>query len=162
MTTLVLPRTPLPTPPHVDRALVRQVLRYVVVGGLGTVTTALVYLVLRVWWAALPANLAALVLSTVATTEINRRFTFGGARTGRGREYLQDLGTVVFYAGYGSAVLLVLGAVVDDPSALQESATVAAAACWAARCASWSCGTGCSAAATRRDGACTAWRCPAQ
>ena len=127
MTTMALPRVPFPSLPPVDRALAGQVLRYGVVGGLGTVLTGLLYLLLRVWWDAVPANLVALVLSTVVTTELNRRFTFGGATAGRRREYLQNVGTVAFCAGYGSAVLLLLGAVVDDPSALQESVAVAAA-----------------------------------
>jgi putative flippase GtrA len=74
-----------------------------------------------------PANLAALVLSTVATTEANRRFTFAGRSVDRTREYLQNVGTVVFYAFYSSAVLVVLGDVVDEPTAVQESGVVAAA-----------------------------------
>jgi putative flippase GtrA len=127
MTTLVLPRHPFPSVPRVDREVVRQLLRYGVVGGLGTVVSALLYLVLRIWWDAVPANLAALVLSTLASTEANRRFTFGGRPVDRTREYLQNAGTVAFYAVYGSAVLVVLAEVVDDPSSLQESMAVAGA-----------------------------------
>jgi putative flippase GtrA len=127
MTTIALPRTALPHLPRVDRALTRQLLRYVVVGGMGTVVSALLYLVFRTWWDAVPANLAAIVLSTVASTEANRRFTFGGRAVARSRVYLQNAGTVVFYAFYSSAVLLVLGDLVDDPTALQETAAVAAA-----------------------------------
>jgi putative flippase GtrA len=127
MTTMVLPRLAFPSVPRVRRETVRQLLRYGLVGGLGTVVTALLYLVFRIWWDAVPANLAALVLSTVASTEANRRFTFGGRPVDRTREYLQNAGTVVFYAFYSSAVLVVLGEVVDEPTALQESGTVAAA-----------------------------------
>ena len=125
-TTALSPVTALSSPP-VDRPFTGQVLRYVLVGGLGTVLTALLYLLLRVWWDAVPANLAALVLSTMATTEVNRRFTFGGATAGRRRAYVQDLASVVFYACSGSATLILLGAVVDGPSPVQESLAVAAA-----------------------------------
>ena len=126
MTTMVL--TPaFPRLPRVDGAVVRQLVRYGVVGVLGTTVSALLYLLFRVWWDAVPANLAALVLSTVASTEANRRFTFRGVPTDRVREYLQNAATVAFYAVYSSAVLLLLDALVDDPTALQESATVAAA-----------------------------------
>ena len=126
MTTMVL--TPaFPRLPRVDGAVVRQLARYGVVGVLGTAVSALLYLLFRVWWDAVPANLAALVLSTVASTEANRRFTFPGMAADRRREYVQNAGTVAFYAVYSSAVLLVLGAVVTDPTALQESSAVAMA-----------------------------------
>ena len=126
MTTMVL--TPaFPRLPRVDAAVVRQLVRYGVVGVLGTAVSALLYLLFRVWWDAVPANIAALVLSTVASTEANRRFTFRGVPTDRVREYLQNAATVAFYAVYSSAVLLLLDALADDPTALQESVTVAAA-----------------------------------
>jgi len=81
----------------------------------------------RVWWGAVPANLAALALSTVLSTEVNRRFTFGRAAADRTRELVQNALTVAFYAVYGSAVLLALDGIVDDPTALQETVAVAAA-----------------------------------
>jgi putative flippase GtrA len=104
-----------------------QIARYAVAGGVGTVVNALVYLLLRNWWDLLPANLAALVVSTLVSTEVNRRFTFSGAEIHRWRKHIQTAGTVAFYAVYSSAVLLVLTAVVDTPTPLLESATVAAA-----------------------------------
>jgi putative flippase GtrA len=107
------------------RALVRQLLRFAVVGCLGTAVSTLLYLLLRIWWDAVPANLAGLALSTVVTTEVNRRFTFHGAPARHTREYVQNAGSVLFYAVYSSAVLVLLAQVVDDPTVLQESATVA-------------------------------------
>ena len=76
-----------------DAKVVRQLMRYGVVGALGTAVSTLLYLVFRIWWDAVPANLAALVLSAVLSTEANRRFTFGGAAADRTREYLQNAGT---------------------------------------------------------------------
>jgi putative flippase GtrA len=124
VTTTVAPD---PTFPQVGRTLGPQLLRYTVVGCLGTVVSAVLYLVLRTWWDAVPANLAAIALSTVASTEGNRRFTFHGAVTDHARAYVQNAGSVLFYAGYSSVVLVVLDQVMTDPTALQESVTVAAA-----------------------------------
>jgi putative flippase GtrA len=121
VTTTVAPRS---TFAQLPRALGRQLLRYAVVGFLGTVVSTVLFLVFRTWWDAVPANLAALALSTVASTEGNRRFTFDDALAGRTREYVQNAGSVLFYAVYSSAVLVLLGQIVDDPTALQESVAV--------------------------------------
>lgn len=107
--------------------LVVQVLRYALVGGLGTGVNALIYLVLRTWVEPVPANLMSLVLSTIASTEANRRFTFGGAAVRLWRNYVQNGGTVLFYAFYSSTVLLLVAALVDNPSPTLEAACVAAA-----------------------------------
>ena len=107
--------------------LVVQLARYVVAGGVGTLVNALVYLLLRNWWDLLPANLVALVLSTLVSTEVNRRFTFSGEQGHAWRAHVQTVGTIAFYAVYSSGVLLALTAVVDRPTPLLESVTVAAA-----------------------------------
>lgn len=104
-----------------------QLARYAVAGGVGTLVNALIFLTLRTWWDLLPANLAALVLSTLVSTEVNRRFTFSGEQGHAWRAHVQTVGMVAFYAVYSSAVLLVLTVVVDDPTPLLESVTVAAA-----------------------------------
>ena len=104
-----------------------QILRYAIVGGTGTATNAMIFLVLRIWFDALPANLVALVLSTAISTELNRRFTFGGAAAQHWRTTVQNGGTVLFYACYSSAVLLLLGLAVDSPSPWLESLAVATA-----------------------------------
>lgn len=107
--------------------LTTQLARYVVAGGVGTLVNALVYITLRNWWELLPANLAALVISTLVSTEVNRRFTFSGEPGHRWRKHVQTVGMVAFYAIYSSMVLLALTAVVDNPTPVLESATVAAA-----------------------------------
>lgn len=104
-----------------------QLSRYVVAGGVGTLVNALVYLLLRNWWDLLPANLVALVVSTLVSTEVNRRFTFSGEEGQPWRAHVQTVGMVAFYAVYSSAVLLAITAVVDRPTPLLESVTVAAA-----------------------------------
>jgi putative flippase GtrA len=107
--------------------LLVQLVRYAVIGGLGTLVNALAFLLLRTWLDAVPANLVALVVSTAVSTEANRRFTFGGAAVHRWRANVQNGGTVLFYAFYSSAVLLLLGMVDATPTALEETFTVAAA-----------------------------------
>lgn len=111
-----------------------QVLRYMVIGGLGTAVNALIYLVLRTWIDPLPANLVAVVLSTIASTEANRRFTFGGAAVRHWRYYVQNGGTMLFYAFYSSVVLLIVAALVDHPSPRLEAACVATASLLGGTC----------------------------
>lgn len=127
MMTMTITQPVFPRLSRPDARVVRQLARYGVLGVLGTAVSALLYLVFRTWWDAVPANLAALVLSTVASTEANRRFTFPGMAADRRREYVQNAGTVGFYAVYSTLVLLVLATVVDDPTSLQESVAVAVA-----------------------------------
>ena len=105
-----------------------QLVRFALVGALGTVLNAVIFIVLRQWWSALPANLVALLLSTAIGTEANRLFTFEAVRTPyRWRAHAQNVGTVAFYAVYSSAVLMLVAAAVPDPSPLLESVAVAAA-----------------------------------
>lgn len=104
-----------------------QLLRYTVVGGAGTALNVVLFLVARLWWDAVPANLVAIVLSTLITTEVNRRFTFSSARSRHWRTALQNVGTIVFYATYGAGVLMLLAAMVQRPSTLLEAMAVAVA-----------------------------------
>ena len=114
--------------------LLVQAGRYAVIGGLGTAANALIFLVLRMWWDTLPANLVALVLSTAVSTEVNRRVTFGGAVAHRWRTNVQIGGTVLFYAVYSSAVLMLLGVLVDDPSPWLQSLAVVLASLLGGTC----------------------------
>ncbi len=107
--------------------VVRQLARYAVVGGSSTTFNAGLFLLLRPWLDAVPANLVALTVTTALSTEINRRFAFGGARAHRLREWVQDIGTVVFYAGYSSVVLLAVHLVDPAATPAQEAAAVAVA-----------------------------------
>lgn len=104
-----------------------QLGRYALVGGAGTLLNVVLFLVAELWLTAVPANLVAIVLSTLVTTEANRRFTFHAAEAAGWRSVLQNAGTIVFYALYGSTVLMLLSAVVASPTALMESAAVAVA-----------------------------------
>lgn len=120
---------PVARPPwlRLHHPLVVQLVRYGMVGGLGTAVNAAIFLALRNWLDSVPANLVALVVSTAVSTEVNRRFTFGGGAAHRWRANVQIGGTVLFYALYSSAVLLLLGAVVDAPTPLEETLAVVVA-----------------------------------
>jgi putative flippase GtrA len=108
--------------------LLLQVSRYVMVGALGTGVNAAVFYLLRTSGLdAVPASLVGLLVSTAASTEANRRFTFGGTAVHPWRARVQVGGTVVFYALYSSAVLLLLGLVVDGPTPALETVVLAAA-----------------------------------
>jgi putative flippase GtrA len=107
--------------------VVVQLARYTMVGGLGTAVNAGLYLLFRLVLGSISANLVALLLSTAVSTELNRRFTFEGASADRWRVWVQDLGTVLFYAFYSSAVLLLVDDLIPDASTLQETAAVTAA-----------------------------------
>lgn len=101
-----------------------QVIRFALVGGLGTAVNAAIFLVLRTWWDPMPANLVALVLSTAVSTEANRRFTFGGTMLHHWRAHVQSVGTVVFYAGYSSTVLLLVDALIENQTPVQETVAI--------------------------------------
>lgn len=116
------PGGPLRTSP-----LLGQLARYAAVSGFATAVSAAVFLLLRTWWTALPANLVALVVSTAVSTEINRRFTFGGVSVSRWREHVQNGGTVLVYAGVSSAVLVLLSLVVSRPTPLEQTLAIVSA-----------------------------------
>ena len=115
--------------------LLLQVSRYVMVGALGTGVNAAVFYLLRTSGAdAVPASLVGLLVSTAASTEANRRFTFGGTAVHRWRARVQVGGTVVFYAFYSSAVLLLLGLVVAGPTPALETVVLAGASVLGGAC----------------------------
>ena len=104
-----------------------QLARYAAVGGGATALNAALFLLVRPWLDAVPANLLALTLTTAVSTELSRRLAFGGARAHRLREWVQDVGTVGFYATYTSGVLLALHWLVAGPTPGQEAGAVALA-----------------------------------
>jgi len=72
--------------------LVRQLVRFAIVGVGSTIAYLLLYLVLRTGMSAMWANATALLLTAIANTAVNRRLTFGvRGRGGRLRHQLQGL-----------------------------------------------------------------------
>ena len=105
-----------------------QVLRFGIVGGLSTVAYALLYLLLQQFMHEQLANFIALLLTAIANTWANRRFTFG-VRGPRGAARHQVQGLVVFAISWGlsSGALALLHVLVHDPSPHLELAVLTAA-----------------------------------
>ena len=104
-----------------------QVLMFGVVGVGSTLAYALLYLWLRQGSSAQVANLLALVVTAVANTAANRRFTFGvRGRGGRAKHQLQGL--VIFAAGLGvtSGTLWLVDRIGSDHHAVEVVALTAA------------------------------------
>jgi putative flippase GtrA len=99
-----------PDPPGVPRGLMSQVVRFAVIGVASTVVYLLLFLALRGLLAAQPANLVALLVTAVANTAANRRFTFA-VRGGRHAGRHQCQGLLVFAVGLGltSGALALVG-----------------------------------------------------
>ncbi|MDA8436264.1 MAG: bifunctional glycosyltransferase family 2/GtrA family protein [Actinomycetales bacterium] len=125
-----LPVTALPAyaGPDVPRGLTTQLVRFAAVGVASTLAYLTLYLVLRGPLGAQGANFAALILTAVANTAVNRRVTFGvrGA-TDRFRHQLQGL--VVFAVGLAltAGSLALLHSAAPDPQRWVEVTVLVAA-----------------------------------
>ncbi|MEU4762185.1 bifunctional glycosyltransferase family 2/GtrA family protein [Actinosynnema sp. NPDC023794] len=117
-----LGREPLePQTPGVPAGLFRQLVRFAAVGVISTLAYLLLFVSLRGGLGAQGANLVALLVTAVANTAANRRFTFGvRGRRGAGRHQFEGL--LVFGLGLaltsGSLALLHLFAPPGDPAEL--------------------------------------------
>ena len=115
-------------PGGVSPGLLRQLGRFAVIGVLSTVAYTLLYLLLRPEAGAQPANALALLITAIANTSANRRFTFmARGRDGAVRHQLEGL--VVFALGLAvtSGSLALLHALVPHPATLVEITVLAAA-----------------------------------
>ena len=102
-------------------SLAGQLARFLAVGAASTLAYVLLYLGLRTWLSAQPANAVSLLATAVLNTAVNRRFTFGI----RGRPDLarhQAQGLLAFAAGLAltSAALAGLHAAVPRPARAAE------------------------------------------
>lgn len=101
--------------------LLAQVVRFGAIGVLSTIAYALVYLLFQTFLPAQAANFLALLVTAVANTAANRRFTFGiRGRAGATTHHLQGL--VVFGTAWAltSGSLVLLHAAEPHPGALVE------------------------------------------
>ncbi|WP_375480394.1 glycosyltransferase [uncultured Jatrophihabitans sp.] len=113
--------------PGVPRRLAGQALRFAAIGVLSTLAYLLLFVVLRPSTGAQGANLLALLITAVANTTANRRFTFGVRGGGVARHQLQGL--VVFGLGLAltSGSLWLLGATTPHPARALEVAVLVVA-----------------------------------
>ncbi|MDU0293667.1 bifunctional glycosyltransferase family 2/GtrA family protein [Saccharothrix longispora] len=123
-----LGRRPLePHAPGVPAGLVRQLVRFAAVGAVSTLAYLLLFVLLRGGLGAQGANLVALLVTAVANTAANRRFTFG-VRGSRGAGRHQFEGLVVFGLGLAltSGALAVLHRFTPPGGAADLAAVVGA------------------------------------
>ncbi|MBV8993796.1 MAG: bifunctional glycosyltransferase family 2/GtrA family protein [Pseudonocardiales bacterium] len=124
-----LGRAPLePATPGVPAGLTRQVIRFGVIGVCSTVAYLLLFLLLRDPLGAQGANALTLLITAIANTALNRRFTFGVV----GRQQMtrhQMLGLIVFGLALGltSGTLALAHAVHSTPPTAVELALLVAA-----------------------------------
>ncbi len=98
-----------------------QVVVFALVGVASTLAYAMAYVVLRTQVGPQWANALALVLTAVANTAANRRFTFGvRGRERVGRHHLQGLAVLAAGLAVTSGALWSLGIVVETPARVVE------------------------------------------
>ncbi len=91
------PPEPAPSP---RRRLLGQIVRFAAIGAFSTIAYALLYLLFAASMPAQEANFAALLITAIANTALNRRITFGvRGRRDIGMHQLQGIG--VFLLGWG-------------------------------------------------------------
>jgi putative flippase GtrA len=115
-------------PPGVTPGLLRQVVRFAVIGVFSTLAYLVLFWLGRSTFGSQGANLGALLITAIANTAANRRLTFGIAgRAKAGRHQLQGL--VVFGLGLTltSGALAVLQAVQPSPGRALELGVLLAA-----------------------------------
>jgi putative flippase GtrA len=108
----------------VPPTLARQIVRFAAVGVASTIAYLLLFVLLRGGLGAQAANLLALLMTAMANTAANRRFTFGVRGQGVARHQLQGL--VVFGLGLAmtSGALAALSWINPDPKRFVEVAVL--------------------------------------
>jgi glycosyltransferase involved in cell wall biosynthesis/putative flippase GtrA len=124
-----LGRAPLePATPGVPTGLTRQLVRFAAVGVSSTVAYLVLFLLLRDSLGAQGANALTLLITAVANTALNRRFTFGVVgRQRMTRHQLQGLIVFGLALGLTSGALAVAHALSSAPPAAVELAVLVAA-----------------------------------
>lgn len=104
--------------------VVRQMIWFVVIGVLSTASQTVLYVALREWWSPQPANVAALLVTTVANTEAHRWVTFPGSQKPPLRIHLQALVPLLGTYLYTSLALAALTVLVSGASRVVEVAAL--------------------------------------
>jgi putative flippase GtrA len=108
-------------------SLLRQAIRFAGVGVLSTAAYLLLFLLWRIPLGAQLANFSALLVTAVANTAVNRRFTFGVTGPGIWRQQVQGLLVFVLGLALTSGSLALLSAVSSAPPRAVEVAVLVAA-----------------------------------
>jgi glycosyltransferase involved in cell wall biosynthesis len=106
--------------PGVPKRLAWQAIRFAFVGALSTLAYLLLFVMLRAPLGAQTANLAALLITAVANTAANRRFTFGVIVSGVVRHQMQGLLVFGLALALTSGSLAALNTLDAHPARLAE------------------------------------------
>ena len=101
--------------------LARQAGSFTAIGAASSLANAGLYLLLREWFNAVTALVIAVAVTTLASTEANRRLTFDSAPGSRTSLTVHNLSVILFYCTYNTAALWVLHQIATAPSARVES-----------------------------------------
>ena len=109
------------------RSLLRQGVRFATIGAASTIAYLLLFILLHGWLGAQTANLAALLLTGLANTAANRRFTFDVRGHGAAaRHHVEGLLVFGIALGITSGALALLQAVTDPQRSIQLAVLIAA------------------------------------
>ncbi|MDQ2790128.1 MAG: GtrA family protein, partial [Actinomycetota bacterium] len=124
-----LGRAPLePATPGVPAGLTGQLVRFAAVGVLSTLAYLLLFVLLRDPLGAQGANALTLLITAMANTALNRRFTFGVVgKQGATRQQIQGLIVFGLALGLTSGTLAVVHSLHSAPPATVELALLVAA-----------------------------------
>ncbi|WP_158840882.1 GtrA family protein [Saccharothrix deserti] len=103
-----------------------QAAKFASVGAVSTLASIAIYAALRGWLSPMTANVVAVTVTTVAGSELHRRFTFGGARAAGGRMLVQNVVSGVWACSSSSLGLFLVASLVATPTVDQESAVLLA------------------------------------
>jgi glycosyltransferase involved in cell wall biosynthesis len=106
--------------PGVPKRLAWQAIRFAFVGALSTLAYILLFVMLRAPFGAQTANLAALLITAVANTAANRRFTFGVVGSGIVRHQMQGLLVFCLALALTSGSLAALNTLDAHPARVAE------------------------------------------
>jgi putative flippase GtrA len=102
-------------------SLFRQAVRFGTIGVASTLAYLALFMLMHGWIGAQAANLVALLVTAVANTAANRRFTFGVSGAGKAaRHHVEGLIVFAIALAITSGALAGLHAVVDQPQRLVE------------------------------------------
>ncbi len=111
----------------VPQRLAGQAIRFAAIGALSTLAYLVLFLALRPSTGAQTANLLALLITAIANTAANRRFTFGVRGGGGGRHQLQGLAVFALGLALTSGSLWLLQTLTTHPARLVELTVLVAA-----------------------------------
>ena len=108
----------------------RELIVFALIGVVSTAAYALLYLAIRPFAGAIPANVLALLVTAVGNTAANRRLTFRVRDTGRAavvRDQLAGIGALLLALALTTSAVTALSAAIPDAGRMLELAVLVTA-----------------------------------